>query len=731
VSARMTISNPRLICLHMLAISLFCALIYSNSFETPFFFDDVMQIEDKAKIRDLGNYFSPKIAGLKRPFVELTFAVNYKLGRLNSFGYHLVNVVIHIINALLAYLLAVTIFRQMPSSNLGEDANRAREGLQIEGERSKLEGEGRKARTCFQSAIGNRQSTIFVMSLFTALIFAAHPIQTQAVTYTVQRYTSLAALFYMTSVFLYIKGRLRQQGRVGAVFRGSLEVDGGEKGAGIGESMEERRSQTAAGTRDLSVRAYIYFALSFICGILGFLSKENVASLPAAILLVEFFLFDRTWERWKRKLIWLLPAFVSLGVFILYVSGAFRGHFDFGSLLEDVSKFSKETENISRWNYLCTQFNVIVIYVRLLFFPFGQNVDYMYPFKSGFFDGWTPLAFLFVAGIVFAGVWCFKKRPIISLGIFWFLITLSVESSIIPIRDALFEHRLYLPMFGFALVTACLVFCFLPIKRFWRLVIAAAVIMGLGCATYLRNEVYHDRVSLWSDVVSKSAENHRALYNLANALRDQGRLEDAIESYEKSLTIKPNYVEAHDNLGVVLMESGRLDDAIGHFGKALNARPLDAMLHCNLGTALMRKGRLKEAVGHYEKALRRKPTLVEARNNLGIAYARQGNLEEAAHHFSEALRVEPGNSEIHKNLGFALMLRGDMDGSVVHLSEAVRLKPDFAEAHDLLGRALTRRGDYERAIRHFERALEIQPELRTARQGLAEAVMLNRRKHFQ
>jgi len=702
VSGRMTINNPRLICLHMLAIGLFSVLIYINSFETPFFFDDVMQIEDKTKIRDLGNYFSPKIVGLKRPFVELTFAVNYRLGKVNSFGYHLVNVVIHIINGLLAYLLALTIFQQIPLPNPGEDANGAREGLQVEAERQKPKGEERKVRTHFQSTIDNRQSTIFAMSLFAAMIFVAHPIQTQAVTYIVQRYTSLAAMFYMAAVYLYIRGRLRQQ---------------------------ERKSHDAVSASMVS--AYVYFAFSFVCGILGFLSKENIASLPAAILLVEFFLFDRTWKGWRRKLIWLLPAFGFLGVFILYVSGAFRGHFDFGSLLEDISGFSRETGNISRWNYLCTQFNVIFIYVRLLFFPFGQNVDYMYPFKSGFFDGWTPLAFLFVTGIVFAGVWSFKRRPIISLGIFWFLITLSVESSIIPIRDALFEHRLYLPMFGFALVIVCLVFCFLPIKRFWRLVIAAAVIMGLGCATSLRNEVYHDRVSLWSDVVSKSPQNYRALFNLGNALRDQGRQEDAVRSYEKSLAIKPNYAEAHDNLGVVLMESGRLDDAIEHLVKAVEIRPLDAMAQCNLGTALMRKGELKKATGHFVKALRRNPTLVEARNNLGIAYAQQGNLEEAARHFSEALRVEPENYEIHKNLGFALMLRGDMDGSVVHLSEAVRLKPDYAEAHDLLGRALTRRGDYERAIRHFERALEIQPELRTARQGLAEAVMLNRRKHFQ
>jgi tetratricopeptide (TPR) repeat protein len=718
----------------MLAIALFCALIYSNIFEAPFFFDDVIQIEDKAKIRDIGNYFSPKIVGLKRPFVELTFAANYKLGKLNSFGYHLVNVFIHIINGILAYFLAATIFKRLHCPNAAEDDTSARKCLQIEAETSKLKGEERKLTINFQSTIDNRQSSIFLISLFAALVFVAHPIQTQAVTYTVQRYTSLAAMFYMASVFLYTKGRLRQQGREGTGQRaesGEQREEGRRQASEDGGQKSEDGGQGLKGNRAFSVRAYAYFAFSFICGILAFLSKENAASLPAAILLVEFFLFDRTWRGWKRKLIWLLPAFVSLGVFILYVSGAFRGDFDFGSLLEDISAFSKETGRISRWNYLCTQFNVIVIYVRLLFFPFGQNVDYMYPFKSGFFDGLTPLAFLFVAAIVLMGVWNLKKRPIITFGIFWFLITLSVESSIIPIKDALFEHRLYLPIFGFALLVAYLICCLLPVKRFWRGIIAAVVIVGLGCAAYVRNEVYRDRVTLWSDVVSKSPENYRAHFNLGNALRDQGRMDDAIHSYAKALTIKPNFAVAHDNLGVVLMENGKIEDAIAHFVKALETRPRDAMVHCNLGTALMRKGKLEDAIRHLSKALQKKPTLVEARNNLGIAYAQQGNLKEAIQHFSEALRAEPENHEIHKNLGFALMLQGDIDGSILHFSEAIRIKPDYAEAHDLLGRSLTRLGDYDRAISHFYRALEIQPELKTARQGLQNAVILNKRKRFE
>lgn len=665
--ANVGLTNIKIAVLSICALALYGGVIYSNSFEAPFLFDDVIQIEDKTRLRNLDNYFTPEIIISRRPLVEFTFALNYRFGKLNVFGYHLVDVFIHIINGILVYFLALPIIRRLIVKSENKD----------------------------NSEIADFQTQ--AMALFAAVIFIAHPLQTQAVTYIAQRYSSLAAMFYMLSILLYINGRLRQKRIVSA----------------------------------FDFRILVYFCVSFVFGGLAFMSKENAASLPFAVLLVEFLLFDRTWKAWRRKLIWLLPAFVALAVTILYMSGFFRGDFDFGRLLEEVSYRSKETGKVSRWEYLCTQFNVVVIYVRLLFLPFGQNLDYVYPFKSGFFDGLTPLAFLFVVGLIFLGVWNLRRRPILTFGIFWFFIALSVESSIIPISDALFEHRLYLPMFGFALIIAYLVFCFLPVRRFWRITTAIVVIIALGYATYARNETYRDRVTLWADVVSKSPNNYRAHFNLGNALRDEHRLEDAIASYQNVLKIRSNYAKAHDNLGVVLMEKGEVDDAIVHFKKALKIRPRGAMSHCNLGIALMRKGQLEEAIGYFSKALQRKPTLVEARNNLGIALAQQGKTEEAIQHFSRALKIQPENAEVHANLGFALALQGKTDEGIVHLVEAIGIKPDYAEAHYRLGSALMQAGNYDRAITHFSKASELSPDLGAAREGLKRAIILNKRKRFE
>ena len=615
--------------LAVILIPLAVAILYSNVYQVPFVFDGVMQIEDKARIRDLKNYSSPRVLLSRRPLVELTYALNYRYGKLDVFGYHLVNVLIHMTNGLLAYFLALTIFRRL----------------------------------CNNPRFSNARMPQFpnysipLMSLFTALVFVSHPIQTQAVTYIAQRYTCMAAMFYLASVLFYLKAR------------------------------------TTPGSGKITLKTVSLFVCSFFSGIAAFLCKENAASLPGAIILVEYLCIDRTWQGWKRKLFWLVPAFFLMILFILYVSGLFRGGVNFGRLLEDVSWLMKETSRVGRWSYLCTQFNVLVLYIRLLFLPIGQNVDYMYPFNEGFWGGYTPFALVFLVAIVGLGAWSIKRRPALGFGIFWFFITLSVESSVIPIRDAVFEHRLYLPMFGFALVVPYLLFSILRDRPLWVVNACILIILSLGTATYLRNRVWQDRSSLWSDVASKSPHNFRAHYNLGNALRDRGRLDEAIKSYSEALRIKPNYAIAHDNLGIALTESGKLDDAVRHFSEALRFRPGDAWVHNNYGQALTQKGKLDDAVRHFKKALRFKPGLAEAHNNLGIALARQGDMKGAIRHFSKSLKSRPDDAMIHCNLGLALM-------------------------HD---------GRREEAIRRFSRALEIDPGFDMARRGLRESLKMERK----
>lgn len=682
----------------LVVITIVVLVIYSNIYHAPFIFDDVYSIELNHRVRDLSNYSSWEMLFVERPLVEFTFALNYHLGELDVAGYHFVNVLIHIINGFLVYFLSLTIFKRLIS--LSE-----REGLESDIHGCNLSGN--------KAMVKSGRSFMHLAALVTSLIFVAHPIQTQAVTYAVQRFTSMATMFYFLAVLCYIKGRMLHLRPKGMATKGSTEQKGAKNMGGI-----VRRSLPGFGS-------LILYILCCVCSVSAFLSKQNTASIVVAIPLVEYFLFDRTWKGWKRKLIWLAPLIVLMGLFILYVSGLFRGGIQFGRLLEDVSGILQAPgKNVSRWVYLCTQFNVIVIYIRLLFFPVGQNLDWLYPFKNSFFEGYTPLAFLVIIGIIGIGIWCVKKRPIIAFGIFWFFLALSIESTIFPIKDSLFEHRLYLPMFGFAIVIAYLLIYALPLKG-WGLFMAPFVIIAiLSIATFVRNQVWQSQSSMWSDVVFKNPENFRAYYNLGNALYRRGNIEAAVENYFEAVRIEPKFAKAHDNLGVALLREGETKEAVKHVKKALSLRPRDPKILTNYGLILLQQGKLDDAVAQFKKALRIDPDKAQAHNNFAIALARQGSLKDAIVHFSEALRIEPDNAEIHNNLGQALMLRNDLDGAEFHFSEAVRIRPTYAEAYGNLGVVILRQGDVKGGMQHFYKALRIKPDLTVAREGMKRSRQL-------
>jgi tetratricopeptide (TPR) repeat protein len=603
------------------------------------------------------------------------------------------------------------------------------------------------------------------------LIFVAHPIQTQAVTYTVQRYASLAAMFYMASVLFYLKARVRQrrakseerraeseeqrakveaesskvkaQSKKGKKQKAKSKKQRAKSKEQRAKSREQRTEskerraksreqkaevgparnalackagggQRADGRGALSFQLSAYFALSILCGMLAFLSKQSTASLPAAIILVEYLFIDRTWHGWKKKIVWFTPAFIVFAIFVLYVCGFFSGGHEGRGLLEDVSDLMQETDTVGRWSYLCTQFNVLVIYIRLLFLPIGQNLDYLYPFKTGFFDGYTPLVFLFLVGLVGLAIWNIKKRPVLSLGIFWFFITLSVESSIFPISDALFEHRLYLPMFGFAIIVTYLLFHLLSKRRLWAIVISLSIIISLGTATYLRNMIWQDGITLWSDVLSKTPQSIRGYNNLGVALDVQGRQEEAIYFYSRALEIEPDYAKAHNNLGAALMRQGNPKEAISYFSEALRIKPDYAKAHNNLGAVLMRHGNLKQAISHFSEARRIRPDYADVHYNLGTALMRQGNPKEAISYFSEALRIKPDYAEAHNNMGIALARHGNLKQAISHFSEALRIKPDYAKAHNNLGIIFARQGNFEKAISHYHQVMRLNPDLSAA-----------------
>jgi hypothetical protein len=369
----------------LLAIIILGTIIYSNTFDASWHFDDHTSIVENYSIRNLKA--TAAAVGASRWIGFTTFALNYHFGKLDVFGYHLVNICIHLASAVLVYFFVLLTL---------------------------------KTPYLKDSSISRYTASL---SLASALIFVAHPIQTQAVTYIAQRFTSLATLFYLLSLVLFIKARLHN-------LRGAKFYSPSHLGCYLG---------------------------SLLAAFLAMKTKEITITLPAIILLYEFFFFNPSLRSLTRKLVYLIPLLLTFfiiplnlyGIGLFGISdGTFIGIAEVGDVIGDATQ---ETKALSRTDYCLTQFNVISTYIRLLFFPVNQNLDYDYPISRTFLEFPTFTSFLFLASIVAFGVWMFKNSRLISFGIFWFFITLSVESSIIPIRDVIFEHRVYLPSVGFVM----------------------------------------------------------------------------------------------------------------------------------------------------------------------------------------------------------------------------------------------------------------------------------------
>ncbi len=210
--------------------------------------------------------------------------------------------------------------------------------------------------------------------------------------------------------------------------------------------------------------------------------------------------------------------------------------------------------------------------------------------------------------------------------------------------------------------------------------------------------------------VRSKPNNAEAHYNLGVALAMAGRIAEAIEEYRQALRINPEYAMAHNGLGSALRLSGQLPEAIAQDQQALRINPDDAVAHNNLGAALEETGQSAAAREQFEQAVRIKPDYAVAHTNLGIALGQAGRSAEALEQFEEALRSEPDNAEAHNDLGLALLKSGRLPEAIHEFELAVQIRPDDAEAHNDLGSALGQAGRSIEAMNEFKQALRFKPD---------------------
>ena len=617
----MFLNRPFLHCALICAIGL---IIYSNTFSVPFQWDEVGHIQGNPIVKNL-HYFSEPSSAKELPYYDafvqryisyLSFAIDYKIHGSHVTGYHIVNISIHLLNALLVYFLVNLIF-MTPFLN--------------------------------QSRIRDNSKLI---ALFAALLFVSHPLQTMAVTYIYQRLASLVTFFYLLSLVSYTTARLSES----------------------------------------TVSRYTSYGLSVFFAVCAMKTKENAFTLPFVITLFEFFFFSGPA---RKRVLTLFPLFLTILIIPLTAINIDNTH---GNLVGAIDSATKSTDVLTRGAYLLVQFQALTTYLRLLFFPVGQNLIYDFPGSLSFFDIKVIFPFLLLIGILLFGIYLFLRSKgtdctfrVVAFGIFWFFIAHSIESSIFPLKMLAQEYRMYLPSVGVFIGISTgifLIFNKLRNREMTVFSVIAVIILFLSVTTYARNIVWQNRISLWEDVVRKSPNAIQGHLNLAAAYTEKGLIDKAIEQYRTCLSIEPGFYYVNVNLGLCYAKQGFIDKAIEQYNLTLSIKPEDSFARYAMGLAYYKKGLTGKAMEEFKAALRANPRFAEAHVNLGIAYAQSGALDKAIEHFKSATELKVDLAEAHYNLGMGYVKTGSLDKAGEHLKIAAGLKPDYVSAYNNFTRSV-------------------------------------------
>ncbi len=608
---------------------------YANSLSGPFVFDDASSIVTNPTIRKLWPLTEPlsppttNVTAQGRPILNLSLAVNYAIGGTAVGGYHVMNAVIHALAGLVLFgLVRRTLAREEKATGI---------------------------------------------ALAVAVLWVVHPLQTESVTYVIQRAESLMGLFYLLTVYSFVR---------------SVE-DGAD-----------RR------------KAAVWQVLAVVACALGMATKEVMATAP---LMVWF--YDRTFvaqsfgdalrRRWRfygaLAGTWLLLAWL-----VLQGGGNRGGSVGFGAGIEP-------------WAYWLTQFRAVAVYLRLTFWPAPLVFEYGTFWISGF--GEIALEAMLVLGLLTVTVWGLWRRTALGFAGAWFFGMLAPTSLAPGTTQMIVEHRMYLSLA--AVLAVAVVGAYRVAGERRRVVVgvawAVAAVVALGL-TVRRNADYRSEVALWSDTVAKRPANPLAHFMLAGARERAGEAAKALESYAEALRLKPDFSVGQENYGELLLKVGRRAEAIERFEAALRLQPEFADAHANLGNAWLAEGRGAEAVKRLGEAVRLAPEFAEMRFNFANALAAAERRTEAIAEFQAALSRPAVNPAVHVAAHYEVANLFAMSGrqaeAVPHYEAALRARPDYAEAHHNLGSALFELGRLREAAEHYEATLRVAPEFPNARANL-------------
>ncbi len=614
-------------------------LAYATSFNGALVFDDIPGIANNPTIRDLTRWdlflvaIGPQGGTLSgRPVPNLTLALNYAISGSALWSYHAVNLLIHLLAGLTLFgLVRRTLLRPVLLARWGDRA--------------------------------------VVLALVIAGWWSLHPLQTESVTYLVQRVESLMGLCYLLTLYFFVRS-----------------IDAAHPG----------RWQGAA----------------FVACLTGMGCKEVMVTAPLVVMLYDRTFVAATWrEVWQRRR-WFYGALMSTWLLLLGLMKASGGRGGTAGF---------ET-GMSAWSYALTQCQVILAYLKLAVWPHPLIFDHNLRLATGLNEVW-PQAFVLL-GLLAATVYLLVRRPMLGFLGAWFFVILAPTSSVVPVADAMVEHRMYLPL---AAVIALGALGLFSMSAATVRVGALGVALALGITTAVRNFDYRSPQGLWEDVIRKNPASARAHNNLGAYLFTAGRNEEARTHFATALRLDPRYASAYYNLGQLLEKTAAADEAVVAYEAAIRFNPKRADAEVNLGYLLDRLGRSAEAAVHYEAALRLDPDAADIHAALGATWLKMKRLAPAIEQLKNAAELDPNRVETWYALAHALQQQGDPAAARRAAERALKLKADYPELLYFLGNLAAAGGDFPTAIGHYERATDLAPGYLAARNNLANALLVSGR----
>jgi tetratricopeptide (TPR) repeat protein len=585
--------------------------VYGRVLDSPFVFDDSAGIVHNTSIRALWPLWSaaqptplhpgPNLPTSARPLVNLTFALNYAVGGLDPRGYHLVNVALHLLAALLLWAIVCRTLLLI-------DSNQAT---------SRFAG----------TALG--------LGFVVALVWCVHPLLTESVAYVTQRTELMMGVCYLGTVYACLRYWLT----------------------------------AAAGRRAM------WLTLATLACLAGMFSKEMMASAPAVVLLLERTLrgsfraaLRASWHLYVALALCWIPLALTVAV------GERTPSAGFGLGVSAVS-----------WWF--TQAQVLVMYLKLCFWPWPQVIHYDLPLLESWSQAW-PWVVPVALGVIATFVLAWRKSWIGFVGVS--ILAVLSPTLVVPLTtEVAAERRMYLPLA--AVVALLMVGGYLAAARLvgWRrpqrdgssrrsvafvsvLVLSIPLASALGAASARRLSVFQSELALWQDTAEQLPNSYVAQFNLGTSLAGAGRQEEAIGHFRRALELKPDSAESHFNWGRALEQLQAPRDAILHYEEAVRLKPEFAAAHNNLGILLSASGRTQAAIEHYEAALAAEPDFAPAHTNLAAALASLSRAGEAIGHLEEAARLTP-NAQTLANLAYGYALIQRPSDAIATIQRAIEL----------------------------------------------------------